>query len=244
MESVRAARLEKEWFEIYSKRLGHLSDVVSAHEASLGRRTAMAEIQACFLDLAQRSPFQELIDAPSSKKITRRDFERLRDTIPALKAAWFAEREQEFLQKAQQVIPIGSDVSLLMLAILTFKCRTCHREDLRWPNILAHECARPTAMHFHGKEPWSKAIVRFCAWNGKRPPWQAAEDLFSASVWHVEVARSVITACELFPDVATHGEMDRFEARLVCMDCPPDPELVCKHTFTWRGAVCGSPSLD
>lgn len=67
MESVREARLEKEWFEIYLKRLGYLSDVVSAQEASLGRRTAMTEIQACFLDLAQRSPFQELIDAPSKR---------------------------------------------------------------------------------------------------------------------------------------------------------------------------------
>lgn len=72
MESVREARLEKEWLEIYFKRLGYLNDVVSAHEASLGRRTAMTEIQACFLDLAQRPPFKELIDAPSSKKITKR----------------------------------------------------------------------------------------------------------------------------------------------------------------------------
>ncbi|OJT01676.1 hypothetical protein TRAPUB_7878 [Trametes pubescens] len=242
LESVRAARLENEWFEIYIKRLGYLRDVVSTYEASLGRRTAMTEIQACFLDLAKRPPFQQLIDASSSAEITRDDFERLRHTIPALKAAWLAEREQEFLRKAQQVIAIDGDVSLLSLAILTFECHTCGREDLKWPHVLAHSCARPVN-YAYGPDSWSKAVLIFCVWTGKRPPWQAAEDLFSANV-HVEVARSVVAACGFPPDVSTHAEMDCVEARLVCMACPPDPEVVCKKTFTWRGAVAHKRPSD
>lgn len=236
MEGVRAARLDKERFGEFSKRLVYLGHVAATYEASLGRRTPTTEFQACFLDLAKLPPFQELVDAPSSPEITQADFERLQDSIPTVKAAWFAVREQEFLKKALEVLPHreGAPQPNLSLAILTFKCDNCHRGDLKWPNVLAHSCARSVG---YRQDSWGQATVELCIWQGKRPPWTATDDMFSANV-HVEVARSVIAACGFDPDVTTHEEMDKSEARLVCMACPPNTEVISKETFDWRGAVC------
>ncbi len=235
MEGVRAARLDKERFKEFSKRLVYLSHVAAAYEASLGRRTPMTESQACSLDLAKLPPFQQLVDAPSSPEITQADFERLQDMIPIVKAAWLADREQEFSKKALEVLPRGEDSSPpnLSLAILTFKCDSCHREDLKWPNVLAHECARDVV---YRQDSWGQAIVELCVWQGKRPPWTATDDMFSANV-DIEGARSVVTACGFDPDVATHEDMDKCEVRLVCMACPPNTEVISKETFDWRGAV-------
>lgn len=237
MEGVRTARLAHERHQLICERLNILHDVISAREDLQGRRTAKSDIQAGFSDLALAPQFQALAEAPSTTEITRADFEALQDTIPALAAEWFAERKAELLPKVEAVLKAPNGVDPLSLAIVTFHCASCEREDLRWPNILAHKCVRGST---YIGAPYKRALSTVCAKKGQRFPWRDRKNVFSISP-KVAAARSVVAACGLDPDMATHEEMDECEARLVCTACSADPMVQCREALDWWRAVRSTP---
>ncbi|KAL1942082.1 hypothetical protein VTO73DRAFT_6612 [Trametes versicolor] len=237
VEGVRTARLAHERHQLICERLNILHDVITAREDFKGRRTAKSDIQAGFADLALAPQFQALAEAPSTTEITRADFEALQDTIPALAAEWFAERKAELLPKVEAVLKAPDGIDPLSLAIVTFHCASCEREDLRWPNILAHKCVRGST---YIGSPYKRALSTVCAKKGQRFPWRDRKNVFSISP-KVAAARSVVAACGLDPDMATHEEIDECEARLVCTACSADPMVQCREALDWWRAVAHKP---
>ncbi|KAI0820028.1 hypothetical protein BC628DRAFT_1498125 [Trametes gibbosa] len=233
MESVRTGRLARERAKVLQDRFEILYAVVSDYESAQPseRRSATSELQAKFADLATMPQFKALVEAPIETEVTVRDFVHLQSSIPSLKAEWLEARKTELLSQAEGLPEVASP---LLLAMVAFKCISCARADLRWPNILAHKCTRDRR---YGWSPYTSqmALRSVCMPKGEDLPWRGSELTFCKD--DVQVRRSVITACGLDPDTATHEDMDQREARLVCTACSPDILVACKAAYDWKQAI-------
>ncbi|KAI0645556.1 hypothetical protein C8Q79DRAFT_910119 [Trametes meyenii] len=234
MERVREDRLESEREELIHTRLGFLCDIFTEYEDSLGHNTTPTELRAGFSDIAMMAPFRELVEAPSSQEVTPQDFRKLYRAIPDAMAAWYDNRESEFLDLIPDVIEMPDWTSLFELATVAFECRECDRTDMRWPAVLAHKCGR--TFHYYLSDFYVSVVASVSMEHGVRGVWNPEGNVFQFSERRANLAREVIKACGLEPNVATHEEMDQCRARLVCMRCSPSAKGF-RGAYDWTRAV-------
>ncbi|KAI0332365.1 hypothetical protein GY45DRAFT_1335658 [Cubamyces sp. BRFM 1775] len=231
LTALKQERLERERVGVVCGRLRMMQTSVAKYEQAEGHRTAASELQAHFSDFAFMYPFRELVEAPSTAKVTSRHFDALSGKIPALRVEWLEARRSESVALIPlEVINAWDGVDPLSLAISTFVCRECCREDLRWPNILAHSCARQEPP-VHGLY---EAMVQDVCDDGNTPYFWNSDGLFKYNHrWELE--RRTIAECGKDPDTATFEEMEQCRARLLCLVCttPKDPY---REAFDWKGA--------
>ncbi|KAI0744138.1 hypothetical protein C8Q80DRAFT_1185250 [Daedaleopsis nitida] len=241
MERVRTNRLDSEHQELLRQRLTILYGLITKWEQSSIPRSADTDWHPLFADFALMPCFREIVEAPSETEVTAEDFQHLRDQLPALRNAWVEERRAEF-ESITAVAPTGDDVPPLSLAVVTFGCKRCHRNGLRWPHVLAHACPRAPLFRHRAEGPDQKlrqAIDNTCI-NQEQltllsPTGQRAftpVPKFNVPTKKVELA---IEACGKDPAVATYEEMEACGVRLICTTC-----LQPKHTcevFDWKSAA-------
>lgn len=137
------ARMKKEHIEAIGVRIVELERALEVHLVSLGPRNAASDTRAHLSDLVLRPASRQLLGAPTSQEVTSDDFLGMLD---ALEEEWHEEREREFealVSKRYPGLPADGP-PLLSLAISNFYCTICYHKYLRWPNVLAHPCARGT----------------------------------------------------------------------------------------------------
>ena len=236
MESLKQERLQRDRAELLRNRLWMMQTFVTKYEQAEGRRTVASELRAQFSDLALMSPFRELMEAPSTTEITTRDLKVLSGKIPALRTEWLETRRSELIALIpSEAINPRDGVDVLSLATSTFYCNECFRDNLRWPNILAHSCAREEPPEYDLYE----AMVQDVCDDGNMSYFWNSDRMFEFNRrWDVE--KRTIAECGKDPDTATFEEMAQCRARLLCLACitPKDPY---REAFDWKSAVCTQP---
>ncbi|KAI0745945.1 hypothetical protein C8Q76DRAFT_773444 [Earliella scabrosa] len=211
MEEVRTKRLEQERFALLSARLTILQTVIAEWEQAQGLRTAETDWEPLFSDFAFMDIFRSLVEAPSEQIVRKQDFEAHLDDIPGMIESWLVERRLEFAAKVP-ITPTNDEVSPLSLAVASFSCKRCFRGGLRWPQILAHTCARHLIL----------------------PPWPSTGHTGFIIQRHERMCE-VIRACGRDPAVATHEDMESCGVRLICRKCV-SPHGPCE-VLDWKDAT-------
>ena len=240
MEEVRTKRLEQERFALLSARLTILQTVIAEWEQAQGLRTAETDWEPLFSDFAFMDIFRSLVEAPSEQIVRKQDFEAHLDDIPGMIESWLMERRLELAAK----VPITptNEVSPLSLAVASFSCKRCFRGGLRWPQILAHTCARvqfPGGINALGHQ-LTRAITIVCFKHLILPPWPSTGHTGFIIQRHERMCE-VIRACGRDPAVATHEDMESCGVRLICRKCV-SPHGPCE-VLDWKDAVRTSGPL-
>ena len=248
MENVRTKRLAQERLHLTCTRLGLLRQALLEYNAPRLPMSADMDWQPFFSDYALVPTFKDLMESSADTEITKDALHELCQThIPALEAQWRKDRKRDFVKIVNDAgLPLeladpSDDDTLLSLAITTFDCRSCSYRGLRWPQVLAHRCARQVsflAFYFGDTDKYRHAIARTCIEHKEQPPWpQDAAFSFNRAA---EETAAAIRACGRDPATATAEEMDACGVRLLCRSCEAPARLTFANAaYDWKSAVSG-----
>ncbi|KAI0355609.1 hypothetical protein OH77DRAFT_1520716 [Trametes cingulata] len=231
MEAVRTARLQVERYRLTVARLEFVRQVVAAYEDSLGPRDDMSDLRAEFADLAQLAIFRDLVEAPL-EGITKESFYELRNVIPALQEEWYSKRKSEFEELVRKRRNLRTDVEPLSLAIVSFDCKRCNRQKMRWPNVLAHRCGRGVD-YTPESRAYMHAVLDVCKTYHLPGPWRRPS-AFEVSFAPADV-EDVIRMCGYDPLRVTYEELQT-GIRLYCKICSV-PSLGYMVVYDWTNAA-------
>ncbi len=253
MENVQTKRLARERLHMTCARLGLLRQALLEYNTARLPMSADMDWQPFFSDYALLPTFRDLMEASADTEITKDALLELCEAqIPTLEAQWREDRKRDLvgtIVRGVKMFPGLSlpedDDTLLALAIATFDCQSCTYKGMRWPQILAHRCARQVsflAFYFGDNDKYRHAIARACIEHKEQPPWpQDAAFSFNPGL---ERMFAVIRACGKDPSTATAEEMDACEVRLLCRSCdspadPADRRSANYTAFDWKSGVSG-----
>jgi hypothetical protein len=224
--------------------------------------TDPGELQPTPADFCLSLPaVRALVDRPVEDKVLRADFTALVPQLPMMLDSW---RRQQICALAEHAfderLEYASASERLQLATTVFHCAevmTVHLPpDARdvdieeqsehslfwWPHVLHHGCCRTKivdmcALEEANGDPAHKLGAGFLTCTLRAPlEWKSLRfsDIASA------IAERVVRACGRDPATATAAEMDKLDARLVCLKCSygaqPDGERV-MCVRGWRSSV-------
>ncbi|OJT01673.1 hypothetical protein TRAPUB_7875 [Trametes pubescens] len=182
METLRFSVFGTAWDNQLLKRLQLAYSVIASCQTQDPRepRTAASDKQAEITDLLLAPTLRQLIHAPVNTKLTADAFQPLLASLPALQEEWHQECARVLGNLVQanfgpQPTRAADGVDLLTLAVASFDCNQCKRTDLRWPNILAHRCARSRrVMLGESNQRYLDAVLALrCRRRGLTPrPWE------------------------------------------------------------------------
>lgn len=242
LDVLKTERLRTERRQATTERLKFLHGVVAAYEKSLGlRRSAASDLRAEFGDLAMMPAFRSIVELPACEPVTEQDFANWIDTIPALQAEWLRERQCEF----EAIVSENAGGRLLQypmvtLAIVSFRCGYCKRDDIRWPNVLAHSCGRGVFFRdLPGDEEYRSAVASFCLGLKLNCPWGCSAQKFTPT-FAPRYIEAMIRACGRDPCRVTYDEMQSCGKRLYCKICSV-PSIGYMQVYDWKNAVSYNP---
>ncbi|KAI0744137.1 hypothetical protein C8Q80DRAFT_881531 [Daedaleopsis nitida] len=162
--------------------------------------------------------FREILEAPTETEITEEDFQVLLPELPSLRDSWLEQRRTE-LESTVEVTCERDDVPLLSLAVATFECIQCFRQNLRWPQILAHGCARSYTVP--SDEDNGKLWTAVTLMRDQPLKWPANTQFRRFSVNQSQLKRTcaAIETCGEDPNRAAYDEMETCGVRTVCASC-------------------------
>ncbi|OSD06734.1 hypothetical protein PYCCODRAFT_758325 [Trametes coccinea BRFM310] len=244
MEFLQVCRLEDEWSCAVSKRLQWLQGIVDAHNLSSGGHCGESDLLAEFSDIALFPKLRTLLDKPPTDNVTEETLAKACEgALPALQEAWMREHEQYFIGLVKQKMRASAlpDRSMLSLAIVTFKCKRCLNQDMRWPYVLTHACGHPGLRYFppHPSDDRKKLEYRdivdfFCAQRTLRlthsHEYELEAQLASAAV------EDVIRVCGYDPLTVSYAEMRDCKVRIYCTICAV-PSVGFAQAFDWQNAL-------
>ncbi|KAH9854876.1 hypothetical protein C2E23DRAFT_815980 [Lenzites betulinus] len=235
------ARLREENIKAIAAKIKEVKRAMQAHWTSCGRRDAVSDTRAEVSDFALKPAWRQLLEAPTSQQITSDDFMRTLDT---LEEEWHEARKREFealVSKQYTGLPADGP-PLLSLAISNFYCTICHRKYLRWPNVLAHPCARDTVQQRQGwcveTDRVLSALSHACDGRKQavRHPWGGNRNLFPFAV--MQPTRSALISaqvCGYKLHEVTYETMQR--KRFRCKFCT-DRRHGYMQVYDWQQMPC------
>ncbi|KAL7281778.1 hypothetical protein ACG7TL_005101 [Trametes sanguinea] len=238
MEFLRACRLEDEWFYAVSKRLQWLKDIVVAHNLASRGHWGGSDLLAEFSDIALFPELRTLLDGPTNTVVTQESLAKACEgALPALQDVWMRQHEPSFIQLVKQKPRMSSlpDSSILSLAIVTFKCKRCLNENMRWPYVLTHACGHRRLPHNSRTKLTYRDIVDcFCERRGLRRPHRRKYE-FEVQLASTAV-EEIIRVCGYDPLMATYAELRDSKVRIYCTICAV-PSVGYAEAFDWQNAV-------
>ena len=194
-------------------------------------------------DVARMDVFRSRIENTSVSTVSEDFFSEAMADLPQLSREWKGSKDRELvmlmnkdknlLNDATKCTESGDDFVELELAMTYFKCFTC-REPIWYPQILKHRHMFEFRHNFPAEDDTDElakamASVYIHSWNcgGNRV---ALHDIGP------HVARSVIEAFGLNPDVATARDMDEANRMVECLRCRNNPGGS-RYVMRWRRAV-------
>ncbi|KAH9920181.1 hypothetical protein B0H21DRAFT_815478 [Amylocystis lapponica] len=225
MQQLRSKRLIEERWDMFRDRCAALTRFISAYFEETPRPAEELPLPNP-VDFAFMQEFRDIVDSPATVKITVASFDALRPSLPTLIARWHADIKAELASLVSSHIDIPEGVDALKLAVATFGCKQCGRNNLHYPGILSHSCFRPMALYSPREVSYDKLILQMrgmCRWSCEK-----AYCAFAA-------VHRILKACDLPPERTTIEEMDRLNPRLMCR---PTNLLRAKvFVDTWRQAI-------
>lgn len=231
-------RLER----MYKTRLQYLREMLDDRQSEGLCRTAESDLEPGFADFAAMPEIKCLIQN-ETEDITQKHFltlqGRMGDLITSWTDHWRAVFTQMVLSAEGLYETIAEATSPLDLAVVSFTCRCCQQAQLRWPYILSHGCFRrlPSLCTICRREVHSKyrcAISTHVRYDHDAP-YRGQQVVVSPNI---PSTRAVIAACGLNPNTATYSDMEKCEARLMCLVCWTSKATEARHSvFAWQAAV-------
>ncbi|KAH9858414.1 hypothetical protein C2E23DRAFT_1583 [Lenzites betulinus] len=231
LEVKRDARLRKEKIQLYGARISRFHRTMQTHPTYLGVQDPASDTRATFSDLVLRPACRQLLDAPASQNVTEGDFLAL---VDALQEDWLDARKREFEALVPKDRVEVAECPLLSLAIISFRCSCCRRNDLRWPNVLAHPCARdPSQPFLHLRrytDSLEEALNSACGQLRLEHPWREDWSPFRV-VFPSKKAYDLARACGYDPGQVTYEVMQR--KRFYCKICAT-PKYGYMEVYDWE----------
>ncbi|KAI0689357.1 hypothetical protein C8T65DRAFT_672976 [Cerioporus squamosus] len=221
LEKHRNYRLCAERVEELQPRLALLSSLFEQWERAQNPRTADTDWHPTFADLALMPPFRDCIDVSAETAFEDDTLLKMQILFPELVATWREERKADFLKMITDALgSVPDDVDPLSLAVATLDCTRCSYKSMRWPQFLAHQCARRRQFLFFMTDDtrtlYGQAVLAACNRLSRSYMWDSKAFVFNPSL---DRTRSAIEACGKDPNTVTYEDMESCDVRVVCSEC-------------------------
>ncbi|KAK0481358.1 hypothetical protein IW261DRAFT_1681036 [Armillaria novae-zelandiae] len=207
------------------KRMGNFKEAYSATT----RDVPLFPIYPKAVDAALLKPFSRLLFAtPLHQDITE-----------SLTAAWaqlprVADEWRETQNSALKALMLKAGLEPnLNLATSFFKCSFCHRL-CQYPYVLAHRCPLRYPQESFVHDNWKNLAMSYLSRRGDAATWSASQYMVDGEV--LRRVQSIIQACGLDPETATHEDMDSLNCRVICQCCSTS---VGSFVMQWQIAAVG-----
>ncbi|KAI0675152.1 hypothetical protein C8Q78DRAFT_524387 [Trametes maxima] len=251
MQTFRNRRLQDERRQRFIVQLKMMRQALAEHLSSLGHgsrpRTIADELLPFLGDFVVMPQFRPLLFAEPSEPdtVTVETFASIfRESWDDLVAAWREDRKAKFLKDARGGLSGTAAADAddpLGLAIASFSCRIycISSMGMRWPDVLAHPCLRPTCAP-HGwrsvedaDDLWF-ALERVCGRGGILRGYPASNVVVFNQ--RLSMMRDVISVCGQDPDTVSWDAMQACPVRLTCRICA-QARTDRRQVFDWLAAV-------
>ncbi|KAK0217689.1 hypothetical protein EDD85DRAFT_1029434 [Armillaria nabsnona] len=120
----------------------------------------------------------------------------------------------------------------LNLATSFFKCNCCDRL-CQYPYVLAHRCSLSYPQESFDPDNWKNYALTHLSRRGNAAIWSASQYMVDGKA--LKRVQSIIQACGLNPETATHEDMDSLNCRVICKYCST---AVGSFVTQWQIAAC------
>ncbi len=234
VEVRRGYRLCEERVEELRPRLELLSRVVAQWEKAQDSWSADTDTDwyPTFTDFALAPAFRDCIDVSAETAFEDDVLLKMQSHMSDLAARWREDRKDDILKMITDALGSATpdDVDPLSLAVATFDCVFCPHKGMRWPQVIAHRCARwRELVPVKDESLYYRRAVIACERRGRWHMWDSEAFVFNPSL---ERSRAAIKACGEDPDTAIYEDMERCGVRVFCSDCQRRCEAL-----DWKMAV-------
>lgn len=172
---------------------------------------------------------------PDDVQVDMNSFMALEEKLDTVIDAWQSRVRGKLGELMRGRMNCGHAVDPLDLATTLFSCTRCSQTCLPFPAVLTHKCQRPEFVEWD-QDAWEDIVWRRNGLRGRlgNPDIGFAVSLALRPCEYSEPAHQIVRLCGMNPLVATAGEMDTLDVRLVQGDA----------IMTWRAAVSGAVGYD
>ena len=257
---AKEARLAKERGNLVHSRIKILELVFISYIKTL--RPIQWRFLPSIFEVAEFSPFHDVIQAPNDVNVTPASFTALVDTLPALIADWSEERKISLLHMLTaskenlpkecllpaliedgQIIhtPISKhtcpdhSVDPLSLATAVFQCRdSCLSDNSAWGTRISNVLIGWDEVNSHQCKRYHQLDYHDYHYSNREVP-----SLYKSSPTGSAAASALVSAAKLRPHCATAHDMDDHAFLFFCKKCGPQSHAggYGYEVFTWRAAV-------
>ena len=223
MENQRDKRLQVERTKVIKSRYEEIEKIVSVYQRTHHPR----EFFVCTSDVCESPGVSESIIGPSDKAF-QECLAGIPDLIPEVHAQALEKRQDELLK----LLPEGSTVDDLALAVSWFRCRYCG-ESFHYAPAVKHSCHMFRMWGFKSSEEVktmtpSEQVYYICG----RGKWLAGRLTHWKDV--AELTKQVIEAAGMDPTKVTPDELDSANLRFVVFTGPDSSTMT---IVSWRCLV-------
>ncbi|KAK0486365.1 hypothetical protein IW261DRAFT_1455107 [Armillaria novae-zelandiae] len=180
------------------------------------------------VDAAVLKPFSKLLfDTPLDQDITESVTAALAE-LPRVADKW---RETQNSSLQALMLKAGLEPNLI-LATSFFKCNLCHLL-YQYPYVLAHRCLSSPYPHTYFSDPdnWKDYALDYLLQCERGPIWSVSQ--YKVDGEALKRVQSIIQACGLNPETATHEDMESLNCRVTCSN-----DKARSFVMQWQIAAC------
>lgn len=240
MDAIRQERLHQVYRGILQARFEEIAQALAIYRPPDRLRAADDDMNPLLVDFILMPEIRALCEDPTiaSLSIARWTVQDIRAIFDALTGDWKRKQETALIAMLTSVLPelVGVAGDRLKLAIAAFSCTRCDRAaPLRWPELLAHPCARASWLWFREEEgAYVHALQDYSSWQ-----WVPLSlKCLKVDLCVVRNLSAVVRAYDLDPLQTTQKQLDKVKKRLVCVECVSERDDGIKvEVFDWLRAV-------
>ncbi|KAJ7170688.1 hypothetical protein C8R43DRAFT_60482 [Mycena crocata] len=222
LTDLKKARLEIEHSKILRERRNLAARVYRAFRDTFPPDTVFPPD----VDVIRTEPFRVVIEETSihpEEKVTDESFTAAIASVPQTSVEWKERKDQELVQIMRQSVPAAVETDL-NLATTFFMCSTSNGwgagEAIGYPRILVHSATTSWGYRETYEPAGADHDLKTCLGANS---WNAAGNIrFHEKAYRI--AKFVVKACALDPDVTTRAEMDEINPVMECLDCSGGPQ--------------------